>query len=346
MLVGLLAILLIILLLVFGEDILGKYKMHALIVLGLCMALYAGLRPVGFDRDSPNYEMMFLRPESELLVEPFFLAINQALYAISSDVHVVLIPFAFVGIAMKLYAIKQLSPTIFLAVLIYSCNFYLLHDITQIRAGIASGLFLLSIKPMIDGQKWKALILMLIGLCFHYSSVCLLPLLFLNNKKIGRVGKYFIWAVIPLCFGMFVMNIDLLTAIPIPFVTEKVETYKILSEYGVVEKASILNPFPLIKIAFVFYLLYYADVIKEHVPCIYLIIKILVCSLCAYFALSSVTIISTRISEIYGVVEMIAYPCIVYTIKPKLVGQILVCIVAFIEIYFNLVKWEFLDFNV
>ena len=118
------------------------------------------------------------------------------------------------------------------------------------------------------------------------------------------------------------------------------------SEFGNVNKESILNPFPLMKMAVFLYFLYFSETIKEYVPSINLIIKILGCSLLVYFAFSSVKIISTRISELYGVVEIVAYPCIVFTIRPKAVGTLLVCIMAFIELYFNLVQWEILDFKV
>ena len=100
------------------------------------------------------------------------------------------------------------------------------------------------------------------------------------------------------------------------------------------------------KMAVFLYFLYFSETIKEYVPSINLIIKILGCSLLVYFAFSSVKIISTRISELYGVVEIVAYPCIVFTIRPKVVGTLLVCIMAFIELYFNLVQWEILDFKV
>ena len=63
MLVGLLAIFAVLIFLSFVEDYLGKYKWFAFLTIGVVLMVYAGVRPVGFDRDSPNYETMFMHPD-------------------------------------------------------------------------------------------------------------------------------------------------------------------------------------------------------------------------------------------------------------------------------------------
>ena len=216
-----------------------------------------------------------------------------------------------------------------------------MHEVTQIRAGIVSGLFLLSLPQMAEGKRVLPFFLIAFGALFHYSAISLLPLLFLRNKKIQPKFKI-VWAcVVPLCFVLYALNLDLLTTLPIPYVTDKVETYKMMSEFGNVDKESILNPFPLMKMAVFLYFLYFSKTIESYVPSINLLIKILGCSLIVYFAFSSVKIISTRISELYGIVEIVAYPCVYFTIKPKIVGIVIVCLMGLIEIYFNVFQWNF-----
>lgn len=348
MLILLLLIISAILIFVYVEDFLGKYKWLAYTLIGICLIMYAGFRPIGFDRDSSNYEALFMHPDdrvSAISVEPFFLIICKILYFVSPDAQILLLFFAILGITMKFFAIKRLTPLFFLPLIIYVGNFYILHDLTQIRAGIASGCFLLSIKPLSEDKKLKAFIYILSGALFHYSAFALLPLLLLNNKLISRHMKFVLACIVPICFALYILDLDLLTTIPIPYITSKVETYKALSEYSL-DKESILNPFPLIKMAVFLYLLYFSETVKLYIPSIYIIIKILGCSLVAYFVFSSVKIVSMRISELYGVVELIAYSSIVYTIKPLCVARFVVCIIAFIEIYFNLVQWKILDFTV
>lgn len=349
MLIPLLLILVILLFLVFAEEYLGKYKWLAFVLMGIIMVICAGLRPIGFDRDSENYQGYFLHPDSivtDISVEPLFLVICRIVYFVTPEVQALFLIFALTGVLLKFYAIRDLTPLLFLSLVIYFCNFYMLHDMTQIRAGIVSGLFLLSIKPMSEGKKMIPFCLMILGCLVHISSLALLPLLFLNNKPIGFKMKIALSCVVPMCFILYALDLDLLTTIPIPYVTSKVEAYKALSEFGAVNKESILNPFPLMKMAFFLYFLRFSKTIEQYVPSIYLLIKIIGCSLIVYFAFSSVKIVSLRISELYGIVEIIAYPCIFFTIRPGYIGKILVCIVALIEMYFNVVQWGFFDFDV
>lgn len=334
---------------IFEDYIEDKYKWLAFILIAICLIMYAGLRPIGFDRDSQNYAAAFLHPESlmsDYSYEPLFLLICTYFSTFSSEATVLLMFFAILGVSLKAYSIKRLTPLFFLPLLIYFSNFFILHETTQIRAGVASGLFLLAIKPLADGARIRAALIILVASLFHYSALSLFPLLFLNNNDISRNRKIIYSCLIPLCFVLYTLDLDLLTTVPIPFVTDKVESYKMASEFGNVNKESILNPFPLMKMAVFLYFLYFSNTIKEYVPSINLIIKILGCSLLVYFAFSSVKIISTRLSELYGIVEIVAYPCIVFTIRPKAVGVLLVILMAFIELYFNLIQWEILDFQI
>ena len=349
MLIGLFIIFFVLIVLSFAEDYLGKYKWFAYLLVGIILILYAGIRPVGFDRDSPNYEAMFMHPdskESAISVEPFFLWICKVCSLIMQDVRIILVIFAVIGVTLKMYAIKKITPLFFLPLVIYFGNFYYLHEITQIRAGIAAGFFLFSVPYIAQGKKMLGFLLILAACMFHYSALALLPVLFLNNKPIGKYKKIVLSTIVPMCFVLYFLDLDLLTTVPIPYVTDKVEAYKMVSEYGNVEKNSILNPFPLIKMAVFLYFLYFSNTIEKYVPSIHLLIKILACSLLVYFAFSSITIISTRISELYGIVELVAYPCIIYTIRPKFVGKVLVCLIAVIEMVFNTIFWDFFDFNV
>lgn len=349
MLVGLLAIFAMLIFLSFVEDYLGKYKWFAFLTIGVVLMVYAGVRPVGFDRDSPNYETMFMHPDSrssEISVEPFFLWICNVCSLLMQDVRIILVLFAIVGVTLKMYAIKKLTPMFFLPLVIYFGNFYFLHEITQIRAGVAAAIFLISVYYMSEGRKLVAFGVIAVACMFHYSALSLFPLLFLDNKPMCRVKKKMMASIVPMCFLLYFLNLDLLTTIPIPYVTDKVEGYKAASEFGAVAKNSILNPFPLIKMAVFLFLLYFADTVERYVPSIHLLIKILGCSLVVYFAFSSITIISIRISELYGIVELVAYPCIAYIIRPKAVGTLFVCMIAIIEMVFNTIMWGFFDFTV
>ena len=346
MLIVLLVILFAISFLIFAEDYLGKYKWPLFIVLGLILALYAGVRPVGFDRDSETYEYVFLHPNNSEYTEPTYLLLSSLLYMIWQDVHIVFFVFGFISITLKFLAIKDLTPLLFASICIYMMNFFALHDLTQIRAGVAASFFLFSIKPLFEGRKLYAFILILIGITFHVSALVYLPVIFLGNKPFNRIWKCCLYCIAPLCIILYLLNINILLSINIPFISEKLELYQIANEFGDLEKARLLSPFPLIKMFFFLYLTYFADTIKYYVPAIFLIIKMLGVSILTYFAFASFPILSMRISELFGIVEIVAFPCIIFTIKPKYVGQSIVFVVFVIEIVYNLAINNILSFDV
>ncbi|WP_256742632.1 EpsG family protein, partial [Cronobacter sakazakii] len=61
-----------------------------------------------------------------------------------------------VSIGIKLHAIKKISSSPILSLIIYIAFYYILHDMTQIRAGVAAGLFLLAIRELASGKNIKA----------------------------------------------------------------------------------------------------------------------------------------------------------------------------------------------
>ena len=65
----------------------------------------------------------------------------------------------------------------------------------------------------------------------------------------------------------------------------------------------------------------------------------------AYFAFASFPIMSMRLSELYGIVEIVTFPCLIFTISPKIVGRLFVCIIALIELIYNLAINQLLNFD-
>ena len=64
-----------------------------------------------------------------------------------------------------------------------------------------------------------------------------------------------------------------------------------------------------------------------------------------YCIFSSVKVIGTRLSELYAIAEIVAYPCIIYTIRPKFVGEIMVFFMSCVYLYFNLFQWQLFNFE-
>ena len=171
------------------------------IAIGCILIAYAGLRPVGFDHDSTVYEDAFSnydKPKYILILEFTFRYICQFVNWLGGNITWVFMIYAIAGISLKLCAIKRMSAFYMLPLVIYLGNYYIYHDLTQIRGGIASGIFLLTIPMLADGKKWKCAGLYLLSTCFHMSSLLFFPMLWLNNKELTRKGKYLLASLVPL----------------------------------------------------------------------------------------------------------------------------------------------------
>lgn len=346
MLYAFIFLLLVIITLAFLEDFLGAYNKY--IYWGLCiiLILFCAFRPVGVDPDSESYEYMFLNDEDpSFLVDASFLFLVDIFRIFTDDIHYLFLFYAIIGVSIKFYALRKLSPLYFLPLVIYLGNFYILHDYIQIRASIASALLLLSIKPLSEGKRKTALAFMLIATVFHSSSLIFIPILFFSNT-ISRIWKLILIGLFPVGVVVFILHLDFFTTIPIPFIEEKLEMYRALTEVGVFTELTLKYPFIWIHYAAILFSLYFYDTIIEKCPALPLLLKIMAYALFCYFAFSSVPVIAGRLHELLAIVELALLPCICYTIRPQFCGKIVVCTIGIIEFVLTLFVWKLLDFSV
>lgn len=330
MVFGLLAFLFLAALIAVFEDRLGDFKNYLYILFGIVLFFLTAFRPIGIDNDSENYVAYFRdysNPLYETIVEFSFLWICKTFNQLFGDARSIFVFYALVGIGIKWIAFRKLSNTVFLVIVIYIGNYFIIHEFTQIRAAVASGLLLLAIKPLGDKKTWTALMLMCIAIVFHYSSVAMLPLLLLSNKTLSKTEKYFWALVIPVGYVMYFVNVSI-SSLPIPYFQDKLDTYEDLKDQGMFDEVNVFNLVFLVRIVIFYYLLYMYDTIKHYNKYATIMLKMLSLSLFCFPALSALPVLSFRVSEIYGIIEVILFTTIFYTIKPYWFGKVIVCIVG------------------
>ncbi|NCB11587.1 MAG: EpsG family protein [Erysipelotrichia bacterium] len=164
-------------------------KTLVLILIGILLILIAGLRPIGIDGDSLNYISVLHLSLSEanfIDKEPTFWIINELnkiLFA-GNDQTFFLI-FAIIGVSLKLYVIRQYSISPILSLLTYISMFFILHEMTQIRSGVAIGFVFWALFDLVQKRNVSFLIKILIATLFHYSAIVMLILYFLSRNKIN-----------------------------------------------------------------------------------------------------------------------------------------------------------------
>ena len=282
-----------------------------LIFLGVLLVLLAGFRIGSQFPDYSSYLVLYEQVKSgDALVELSFICISKIVAFLFNNVLFVFLIYALIGVTLKLVAIKQLTDLWLLSLVVYVANFFILHEMIQIRAGIASAFLLLSIKPIYDRNFKKFITFTLLAIFFHISSLIILPLWFLGEFKYKANLSYMI-SIMPIAYGIYFMKITVLNFIPIPYVQEKLELYALLQELGTADFLTDINVFNYVFLAkiIIFYLLVWkSQLLMLQNKYTIVLLHIYAVSLFMYPALAMMPVLAGRVSELLGVVEIILFP--------------------------------------
>ncbi len=306
----------------------AKIEKFLVFVIGISMILFAGFR-----EDSIDYIMyeIFYENYEEISVEPAFKFISFVVTKLTSDSKYLFLIFAIFGVTLKLVGIRILSNFLLLSVVVYLSNFFLLHEMTQIRAGVASAFLLLTIKPIADRNFRKFIIFASLGFLFHYSAIIIIPLWFISRK----INVKLLFISIFIGYIAYFLGLNFVRSIPIPGIQEKIEIYLKLQELDN-EQINVFNYLYLLKILIFYILLFNYKKFAEHNRFFPILLNIYCLSLVSYTVFGQIPAFATRISEFFGVVEIILIPLLVYLFKPRILGIFMVVLLAIVFLLINL----------
>lgn len=302
--------------------------------------LLAAFRPIGIDKDSYSYVVMF-NGNSEKTIEFTFDAIAGFISSTFNEPRILFIFYALLSVLLRGLSIMRNTTFWLLGIVVWMGNFYLYQDLTQIRMAVAAALFLLGFCHLSRGEKWKYFLFALAAACFHYAATLLVFLTFFGNKPLSTTWKY-VLAGIPL-FGylLYFTGFDPVVSLPIPYVQEQIWAYELARDKGLLG-ADVINVFNIVYVLrlLVFYvLLWKYELIREHVPNLALLLKIFAISYFCFTAFGSLPVLAFRYAELFGVVEIFMIPALAFTVKPEAVGRGLVVLFAFgcmtLNIFYN-----------
>lgn len=305
-----------------------KIKYLFFISIAIIMIFVAGFRNGDYVRDYGVYADIYER-NSDDITEPAFVFISYILHTISSDNSIYLfVLFAIIGVSLKFVAIKQLTELWFLSIVIYCSYLFVLHEITQIRAGVASAILLLCIKPIYEKDLKRFLLFTFLAFSFHYSAIVFFPLWFLGRNP----QKKWLYISIPLGYLAYFLHLNIIYALPIPGIEEKIELYKNIKELegGIWDAINVFNPLILARILFLYFMLWKYELLILHNKYFTILIKIYCLSVMSIFIFSVLPAVAFRISELLSSIEIILIPMLFYSIKEKMVSKILVVFIGFV----------------
>lgn len=336
----LLSVLLITIILCYLEDYIKRYRFFLYILMGFVMVLIAGLREIGLDPDSKNYEYSFHHyyQSTEMgMVEPSFTLISAILNVFTDNVQFLFLVYAFLGVTIKLYAFKKNLQCIFVPMMLYISFYFVLHEMTQIRAGVVSALFLLAVYHIAKKEKRKALLLIIVGSFFHYSSLALLPTLVFGNKDFTRKGSILIALLIPLSYLIYFGGISMLLNTDIPLIGNKLAIYQQAMEKGkMTVNINVFDPVHLVSVMLFYYTLYFRKTITAFNENYNVVIKIVAIGLFLHTSLAFLPVLALRISQLYCIVNIFLFSGIVFTFKQKWMGITVLVLLSIFQMHLAL----------
>ena len=301
--------------------------------------LLAGFRPYGVDEDSMNYLSLYYNAESEL-IEPSFFLISNTVSRVFNDPRGVFVIYAFISVFVKGFSIARLTSLWFLSLAVWISHFYIMQDLTQIRVAVSSGFFLFAIYFLAGKHRWLYLLIVFVSILFHYSSAILLALVFLSNKKLTGIMRKILGIVPLVAYVLYFLKVDFVMLFPIPYIQNKIEIYEALRDSGVAgDEINVFNVAMLLKLVAYYLLLWKYEVVVAYNKYLPILLKIFAVSYFCFVALAFLPVLSFRLSELLGVVDILLIPLLAYAVRPRSAGIALVSVyslgIFLLNIYYN-----------
>lgn len=311
------------------------------VIICIILILVAGLREKNVANDYFVYYNFWITGNIEGTVEYSLILIKSFIKnELDLTFTFFLVFYAVLGVTFKVIGIRKLSPLFYGSILIYLSHYYLLHEITQVRIGVATGFILISYHYLCKKDYVWFFAFMAIAIFFHQSSSMALILILVSNTKRNLVSYLLL---LPIGYLLYFSNSYFNLTIPIPYFQSKIEVYKEATEAGFIKdsKINVFNILFLLKIIILYTLVYFKDKISESLQSFYFLIKVYCISLFTFLFFSDIPVFAFRIQELFGVVDIILIPSLIFIFSEKFkwTGKLVVWCLALgfllINIYYN-----------
>ena len=323
----------------FWDDrFLERDKIILYILFGVIMVLIAGLRVPGSTPDSESYETMFYGTNNTIIeeaTEPSFKFITGILHSLSLGINSLFTIYALISIAIHLPVLWKLSRFPLLALTIYISYYYMRHEMVQIRAGVAVGLFLWAIYYYVNEKKLVALGFILIGILFHYSATVGLVIFLLRNN-ITTWQKYVLYLVVPVGIMVYFANLDISYLVPDQFGGDKLTIYRKLRDAGNEEELAGIrferNPIIWMNMVLYYVCIIFRDNLTKYCKYVPIAIKLQAIGFCCLFFLKGFSmVVGNRLNDYFSIVSIILWIASVYAFYPTIMGKVISNIISSIR---------------
>lgn len=155
--------------------------------------LFATIISLNYSRDSFAYKQMFdmygasgwgRLPAEILGREAFFLITSKVFFSFGLSSLFLFFLYAIISLSVKFYLVARCSKDKWLSLAFFASYFFILHDSTQIRFGLAVAFSYFGLYFLSQGKKIVfAVMILLSAFLFHVSSIAFIVMLVFSGKK-------------------------------------------------------------------------------------------------------------------------------------------------------------------
>jgi hypothetical protein len=303
----------------------SRYIKYIYIIEVVLLILIAGFRG-NIDKDYSGYLDIFTSIKNRDQGSD----IESTYYFISSlypSISFVMVTYALISISIKYVALKKLTPYYLFSSFLYISHYFILHEMTQIRAGASVSFFLLSI-PAIYYKKYIAFIFFSLGaILFHLSAIPAILLLLLLPKT--KKYSFLIYVFVPLCYCLNFLGYNISSIIYMLFNDETGRLYLYKINSVDLPTVNVFNPAQISRCVILIGLFLTWNLLQKKNVCTNLLIYCYTLSIGFYVLFSDIPALSSRLSEYIGIVEIILVPMFISIINPKYIAYLFIFLWAF-----------------
>ncbi|KFC80954.1 EpsG family protein [Buttiauxella agrestis] len=302
--------------------------------------IICGFRGANVDRDYQNYQFLMHLSASDIFypIEPTFKVISWMAVNIFQYDNLLFILYSAIIIFFKSKFIKRTSPYILLSLVVYFSNTYLLHDMTQIRVGAASAIAFYALKYIVEKNRQKFFLFLLIAFAFHYTAILFIIALFFDTRRIhfSYILAYSLMVIVVYVAYFFGINVlTLLSYVNVPYVQAKYSDYVAQNASVDFVPINVYSALQFIHLTIVYYSFFAFRKIQGPSEII-LITKLYTLAPLALVLFSFIPVFSLRISELFSVAEIVLLPALVALTRQKMISKLFVIAVAICMFYINI----------
>lgn len=220
------------------------------VIICTVIIFFVGLRG-NIEPDYENYLYIYNQSASmnykDFEIEPLYLFINKFFGSFGGSFGIIVLLMSILSLIPKFFFFKRYSVNFALSIIIFYCSSLFLFDFIATRQAVAIGFFLYSLQYIEKRKPGLYFLIIFLASLFHISSLILIPLYFILNKRFSKKLLYVTVGLIAI-LNLLQINIHVLSNIlgflPLPEATAaKLLIYSSESEFAFISVKQIILAF-------------------------------------------------------------------------------------------------------